>query len=57
VIYAISANKSNALLVFTFAPLSIFAADYIDSTMVKWKQETAFLTILLLGLSGFLSQL
>ncbi|MDN3708546.1 DUF6427 family protein [Myroides ceti] len=52
-IYVISADKSNSLLVFTFFPLSIFGANYVQSLPRKWMKETVLIAIFVI--SFFLS--
>src|SRR5690606_32014183 len=46
VIYVISPEKSNGLLVFTFFPLSIIGGNFIAQTPNKWVKEAILATIL-----------
>lgn len=48
IIYLISPNKSNSILIFTFMPMSLMAAVYFEDETVKWKKETT--AILVIGL-------
>lgn len=52
-VYLISPNKSNAILVFTLAPLSIFAANYVEQLENKWIKEIVPITVLVIGLLFF----
>src|SRR5690606_22107563 len=57
VIYIITPEKSNGLLVFTFFPLSIIGGNFLASTPVKWVKETVMITILAVSLLLFLLKL
>ncbi|HEY6142093.1 MAG TPA: DUF6427 family protein [Flavobacterium sp.] len=57
VIFAISANKSNDLLIFTFAPLAIMATSHIETKQVQLKQEMVLGVLILCSLFTFFSQL
>ena len=57
VIFLISSNKSNDLLVFTFAPLSIMATAHIEIAQQKLKQELVLGIFILCSLFAFFSQL
>nr|WP_315189078.1 DUF6427 family protein [uncultured Flavobacterium sp.] len=57
VIFLISSNKSNDLLIFTFAPLSIMATAHIELAQQKLKQELVLGIFILCGLFAFFSQL
>jgi hypothetical protein len=37
--------------------LAIFATDFLETNTVNWQKETAFLTVFILGVLGFISQL
>ena len=56
-IYIVSANKSNDLLVFTFAPLAILATSHIEMPQVKLKQEMVLFVLSACSLFAFFSQL
>jgi Family of unknown function (DUF6427) len=47
-IYIVSPNKSNDLLLFTIAPLAIITTSHIEMAQVKWQQEVV-LSFLILG--------
>jgi hypothetical protein len=57
VIYVISPDKSNDLLLFTFAPLAMIATFHIEWAQIKWQKEVVLYSILALGLFTFFSQL
>ena len=56
-IYVISANKSNDLLVFTFAPLATMATSHIEVPQLKLKQEMVLFVLIACSLFAFFSQL
>ncbi len=57
VIYIISPNKSNDLLLFTFAPLAMIATFHIELAQIKWQKEVVMYVVLSIGLFSFFSQL
>jgi Family of unknown function (DUF6427) len=57
IIYMISPEKSNDLLLFTIAPLAMMATFYIEWSQIKWQKEVTLYTLLAIGLFTFLSQL
>jgi hypothetical protein len=57
VIFLISSNKSNDLLMFTFAPLAIMATSHIEIVQLKLKQEIVLFVFILCSLFAFFSQL
>lgn len=57
VIYSISADKSNGLLLFTFFPLAILGANYIESIPQRWRKEANVYSIFLIGLFFYFMQL
>ncbi|WP_310558521.1 DUF6427 family protein [Flavobacterium sp.] len=57
VIFAISANKSNDLLIYTIAPLSIMATSHIEVKQLQLKQELVLGILILCSLFAFFSQL
>lgn len=57
VIYVISADKSNGLLLFTFFPLAILGANYIESIPQRWRKEANVYSIFLIGVFFYLMQL
>jgi len=56
-IFAISSNKSNDLLVYTIAPLSIMATSHIEVKQLQLKQELVLGILILCSLFAFFSQL
>ena len=57
VIFVVSANKSNDLLIFTVAPLAILATSHIEIPQVKLKQEMVLFVLIACSLFSFFSQL
>jgi hypothetical protein len=57
VIFAISSNKSNDLLVYTIAPLAIMATNHIEVKQLQLKQEMVLFVFIACGLFAFFSQL
>jgi len=56
-VFILSANKSNELLVFTFAPLAILATAHIEIAQPKLKEEIVMFVLLACSLFAFFSQL
>jgi hypothetical protein len=56
-IFIISSNKSNDLLIFTFAPLAMMATSHIEIAQEKLKQELVLGVLILCSLFTFFSQL
>jgi hypothetical protein len=56
-IFVLSANKSNELLVFTFAPLAIMATSHIEISQPKLKEEIVMFVLLACSFFTFFSQL
>ena len=57
IIYVISPNKSNDLLLFTFAPLAVMATAHIEMAQLKLKQEMVLSVLIICSLFAFFSQL
>ena len=57
VIYVISANKSNDLLIFTIAPLAMMTTAHIEMPQLKLNQELALGVLILCSLFAFFFQL
>lgn len=57
VIYVISPNKSNDLVIFTFAPLAMMATSHIEATEAKWQRDVVVAIAMVCGLFCFFSQL
>ncbi|UFH36231.1 DUF6427 family protein [Flavobacterium acetivorans] len=56
-IFLVSANKSNDLLVFTITPLAILASSHIEMPQLKLKQEMVLTVLIVCSLFAFFSQL
>lgn len=56
-IFIVSPNKSNDLLIFTIAPLAILATSQIEIPQVKLKQEMVLFVLIACSLFAFFSQL
>jgi hypothetical protein len=57
VVFAISSNKSNDLLIYTIVPLSIMATSHIEVKQLQLKQELVLGVLILCSLFAFFSQL
>jgi hypothetical protein len=57
IIFLISSNKNNDLLVFTIAPLAIMATNHIELPQLKLKQEIVLGVFIICSLFAFFSQL
>lgn len=57
VVFAISSNKSNDLLIYTMAPLAIMATSHIEVKQLQLKQEMVLGVLILCSLFAFFSQL
>lgn len=56
-IYVVSPQKSNQLLLFTFAPLAILSASFLEQTKHKHQREIMLGAVVLLGIFCFVMQL
>jgi hypothetical protein len=56
-IFIISANKSNDLLLFTVAPLAMMATSHVETPQVKLKQEMVLFVLIACSFFAFFSQL
>ncbi|MGO4820064.1 MULTISPECIES: DUF6427 family protein [unclassified Flavobacterium] len=56
-VYVISSNKSNDLLLFTVAPLAMMATSHIEIPQPKLKQEMVLFVLVACSLFAFFSQL
>jgi hypothetical protein len=56
-VFVLSANKSNELLVFTFSPLAIMATSHIEISQPKLKEEIVMFVLLACSFFAFFSQL
>lgn len=57
VVFVLSPNKSNDLLVFTIAPLAMMATSHIEMAQIKWQKEVVLFGVLLLAIFSFFAQL
>lgn len=55
-VFAISPNKSNELLVFTFAPLAMIANTHIETAQAYWKKELVLWIVLVVSFMAFFAQ-
>lgn len=56
-IYVLSNHKNNSYLTFTFAPLAIMGANYIQAHPIKWVREAVLIGIAVLAIFIFVMQL
>ena len=56
-VFIVSPNKSNDLLVFTIAPLAMMATSHIEIAQIKWQKEVALAFLILSGFIAFFAQL
>lgn len=56
-IYVLSAHKNNSFLAYTFAPLAIMGANYLEGQKIKWFKESILALIVVITLFLFISQL
>jgi hypothetical protein len=56
-IYALSNHKNNSYLAFTFAPLAIMGANYIQAQQSKWVREGVLIGIAVVAIAIFVLQL
>lgn len=57
IIFLVSSNKSNEILLFTVAPLAIMATAHIETPQLKLKQEMVMVVLIACSLFTFFSQL
>ncbi|MBA9073377.1 hypothetical protein GGR22_001503 [Flavobacterium gossypii] len=57
VVFLISSDKNNSLLIYTFAPVAIMATNHIESMQVNWLKETFVYIIVGCSILTFFSQL
>ncbi len=57
IIYIVSPDKSNGLVIFTFAPLAIMATSHIEMAQIKWQKELILGVMILAGFFAFFLQL
>lgn len=56
-VYVVSNHKTNGLLLFSFFPLSVLGANFVDRIEQKWIKETVVYSLVITGLIFFISQL
>lgn len=56
-IYVLSSHKNNSFLAFTFAPLAIMGANYLESQENVWFREIALAAIVVIAVGLFIVQL
>lgn len=56
-IYVISPDKNNGVLIFSFFPLAVLGAKYIESVTQRWRKEAVVSTVFLLGIFFYIMQL
>jgi hypothetical protein len=56
-VFVLSVNKSNELLVFTFAPLAILSTSHIEISQPKLKEEIVLFVLIVCSFFAFFSQL
>jgi len=56
-IYILSAGKNNSFLAFTFAPLAIMGANFIEAQDNKWIREAALMGVMAIAIVIFFMQL
>ncbi len=57
IIFLVSSNKSNDILIFTMAPLAMMATSHIEMPQRKLKQEMVLFVLIVCSLFAFFSQL
>lgn len=56
-IYMLSNNKNNSLLVYTFFPLAVLGANYVERLPKMWMKEVTLASVLVISLGIFFLQL
>jgi hypothetical protein len=56
-VFAVSPNKSNDILIYTFAPLAMITTVHIETPQAQWKQEVVLTLLILGGIFAFFAQL
>lgn len=57
IIYVISPDKRNSLLIYTFMPLAVMATSYFEGNRIKWSQEATAIIVIGLSFLSFFMQL
>ena len=57
IIYLISPDKNNSVLIYTFMPLAVMATSYFEGIKIKWTQEVTAIIVVGLSFLSFFMQL
>jgi hypothetical protein len=57
VIYIVSPDKNNSILIYTFMPLAVMATSYFEGIKIKWTQEITAIIVIGLSFLSFFMQL
>lgn len=57
IVFLISSDKNNSMLLFTFAPVAIMATNQIEAMQINWMKETIVYVVVGCSLLTFFSQL
>jgi hypothetical protein len=57
VVFLISSDKNNSMMIFTFAPVAIMATNQVEAMQINWMKETVVYVIVICSLLTFFSQL
>lgn len=56
-VFLISPNKSNDLLIYTFAPLAMITTTHIETPQAQWKKEVVLAFLIIGGVFAYFAQL
>ena len=57
IIYLVSPDKNNSILIYTFMPLAVMATSYFEGIKIKWSQEVTAIIVIGLSFLSFFMQL
>lgn len=57
IIYTVSPDKNNSILIYTFMPLAVMATSYFEGIKIKWTQEVTAIIVVGLSFLSFFMQL
>lgn len=57
IIYLVSPEKNNSILIYTFMPLAVMATSYFEGIKIKWTQEITAIIVVGLSFASFFMQL
>ena len=57
IIYLVSPEKNNSILIYTFMPLAVMATSYFEGIKIKWTQEVTAIIVVALSFASFFMQL